>query len=120
MYDFRCLIFQDFQISNLGNKSTLTIMEVFPEDEGHYSCRAINSEGEITSNCQLLVEGRRLSVRLCCSLQSDCLCGVGLIDCSCQCIIIILAINIMILVGPMVKSGNQNNKIKFVECVSIF
>lgn len=64
MNDFWCLMFQDFQISNLGNKSTLTIMEVFPEDEGHYSCRAINSEGEITSNCQLLVEGRQPSVCL--------------------------------------------------------
>lgn len=50
--------FQDFQISNIGDKSTLTITEVFPEDEGHYSCKAVNVEGEITSTCQLLVEGR--------------------------------------------------------------
>lgn len=52
------LVFQDFQISNIGDKSTLTITEVFPEDEGHYSCKAVNIEGEITSTCQLLVEGR--------------------------------------------------------------
>lgn len=45
---------------------------------------------------------------------------MGLIGCSCQCIIIILAINIMIVVSPMVKSGNQNNKIYFVESASIF
>lgn len=52
------LVFQDFQISNIADKSTLTITEVFPEDEGHYSCKAVNIEGEITSTCQLLVEGR--------------------------------------------------------------
>lgn len=51
-------MFQDFQISNIADKSTLTITEVFPEDEGHYSCKAVNIEGEITSTCQLLVEGR--------------------------------------------------------------
>ena len=45
---------------------------------------------------------------------------MGQIGCSCQCIIIILAINIMIVVSPMVKSGNQNNKIYFVESASIF
>lgn len=39
-------------------KLAVTITEVFPEDEGHYSCKAVNIEGEITSTCQLLVEGR--------------------------------------------------------------
>ncbi|XP_069108405.1 myosin light chain kinase, smooth muscle-like isoform X3 [Argopecten irradians] len=47
---------QDFQISTIGNKCRLTIAEVFPEDEGRYICKAINSLGEATASCQLLVE----------------------------------------------------------------
>ncbi|XP_060064239.1 myosin light chain kinase, smooth muscle-like isoform X2 [Ylistrum balloti] len=47
---------QDFQISTIGNKCRLTIAEVFPEDEGRYICKAINSLGETTASCQLLVE----------------------------------------------------------------
>ncbi|KAL3854884.1 hypothetical protein ACJMK2_014120 [Sinanodonta woodiana] len=48
---------QDFQISNLGSKCCLHIVEVFPEDEGKYSCRAVNSAGEATTRCMLIVEG---------------------------------------------------------------
>ncbi|XP_033728727.1 myosin light chain kinase, smooth muscle-like isoform X3 [Pecten maximus] len=52
---------QDFQISTIGNKCRLTIAEVFPEDEGRYICKAVNSLGEATASCQLLVEGGSLA-----------------------------------------------------------
>lgn len=33
-------------------------MEVFPEDDGKYSCKAVSEKGEATTSCQLLVEGK--------------------------------------------------------------
>ncbi|CAG2187953.1 Myosin light chain kinase, smooth muscle,Myosin light chain kinase family member 4,Death-associated protein kinase 2,Myosin light chain kinase 3,Death-associated protein kinase 1,Death-associated protein kinase 3,Myosin light chain kinase 2, skeletal/cardiac muscle [Mytilus edulis] len=47
---------QDFQISAIGDKCKLIIMEVFPEDDGKYSCKAVSEKGEATTSCQLLVE----------------------------------------------------------------
>lgn len=35
--------------------ATLTIPEVFPEDEGTYVCKATNSVGKIESSCSLKV-----------------------------------------------------------------
>ncbi|KAK3083179.1 hypothetical protein FSP39_015849 [Pinctada imbricata] len=47
---------QDFQISTIGDQSKLTIVEVFPEDEGNYTCKASNTKGQTTTSCHLLVE----------------------------------------------------------------
>ena len=35
--------------------ATLSIVEVFPEDEGTYSCKAVNSVGSIETKCTLKV-----------------------------------------------------------------
>ena len=45
-------------ISTIGDKCSLTIVEVFPEDEGCYMCKATNPSGETTTTCQLVVEGQ--------------------------------------------------------------
>ncbi|ESO99755.1 hypothetical protein LOTGIDRAFT_173543 [Lottia gigantea] len=47
---------QVYQISTIGDNCQLQITEVFPEDEGVYSCRAVNSQGETTQSCKLIVE----------------------------------------------------------------
>lgn len=36
--------------------ATLTINEVFPEDEGEYSCLATNSIGSDTTSCKLTIK----------------------------------------------------------------
>lgn len=36
--------------------ATLTINEVFPEDEGVYTCTATNSIGETDTKCKLLIK----------------------------------------------------------------
>lgn len=36
--------------------ATLTINEVFPEDEGEYICQANNSIGTVTTSCKLTVK----------------------------------------------------------------
>lgn len=48
---------QDFQITNIGNKCSLVFLDVFPEDEGRYFCKAVNSAGEATTTCVLMVDG---------------------------------------------------------------
>ena len=37
--------------------ASLTIAEVFPEDEGDYICRAFNEAGIATSRCDVIVRG---------------------------------------------------------------
>lgn len=39
-----------------GGKATLTIKEVFPEDEGEYTCTALNSIGSVTTSCKLTIK----------------------------------------------------------------
>lgn len=38
-----------------GGIATLTIKEVFPEDEGTYVCTATNSIGSVTTTCKLTI-----------------------------------------------------------------
>lgn len=38
--------------------ATLLINEVFPEDEGEYTCVATNSIGSDTTSCKLTVKGK--------------------------------------------------------------
>lgn len=49
---------QDFQISMIGSHCKLQVADIYPEDEGKYSCKAVNSLGEISSTCFVTVEGR--------------------------------------------------------------
>lgn len=39
-----------------GGVATLTINEVFPEDEGEFTCKATNSVGTATTSCKLTVK----------------------------------------------------------------
>lgn len=39
-----------------GGVATLVINEVFPEDEGEYTCQASNSIGTVTTSCKLTVK----------------------------------------------------------------
>lgn len=41
--------------------ASLAINEVFPEDEGIYSLKAINSQGETETKCKVTVKGNCLT-----------------------------------------------------------
>ncbi|KAK3802354.1 hypothetical protein RRG08_034500 [Elysia crispata] len=47
---------QDFQISMIGDHCKLQIADIYPEDEGKYSCKAVNALGEATTSCFVTVE----------------------------------------------------------------
>ncbi|GFS00834.1 myosin light chain kinase, smooth muscle [Elysia marginata] len=47
---------QDFQISMIGDHCKLQIADIYPEDEGRYSCKAVNALGETTTSCFVTVE----------------------------------------------------------------
>lgn len=40
--------------------ASLAINEVFPEDEGVYSLKAINSQGEVETKCNVSVRGKNI------------------------------------------------------------
>lgn len=52
---------RDFQIENKGNKSTLTIREVYLEDSGVFSVKVENAGGSAKSSTNLVVEGKNHS-----------------------------------------------------------
>lgn len=37
--------------------ASLAIAEVYPEDEGEYTCRATNTAGGVESHCDIFVQG---------------------------------------------------------------
>ncbi|KAK6166181.1 hypothetical protein SNE40_022939 [Patella caerulea] len=49
---------QVYQISTIGDNCQLQIVEVYPEDEGIYSCKAVNSAGQASLSCKLTVEDK--------------------------------------------------------------
>lgn len=54
----------DFQIAYRDDRATLHIRRVFPEDEGEYSCVAINNIGKAYSSAFLIVDGKiNLNIR---------------------------------------------------------
>lgn len=51
-----------FQVISENNKSTLIINEVFPEDEGEFTCTAVNTFGMAQSKTTLTVESKYLEM----------------------------------------------------------
>jgi hypothetical protein len=47
---------KDFEYKSAGNRYSLIIHEIFPEDAGTYTCEAFNDIGECFSSCTLVVE----------------------------------------------------------------
>lgn len=47
-----------FQMSYQDNRAKLLILEAYPEDEGVYSCTAMNVAGSVTTGCDLYVLGK--------------------------------------------------------------
>ncbi|XP_077997324.1 muscle M-line assembly protein unc-89-like [Glandiceps talaboti] len=45
-----------YQISFNGKVAKLVLPEAFPEDEGDYTCKAVNSAGQVSCTAELLVE----------------------------------------------------------------
>ena len=50
---------EEFKQAVNGDKVSMTIAQIFPDDEGEYSCRIKHdaSQSDITSQCYLLVKG---------------------------------------------------------------
>ncbi|KAF3835142.1 hypothetical protein F7725_027700 [Dissostichus mawsoni] len=47
---------EDYQYIERGETSCLYLPETFPEDEGEYMCKAVNSRGTAASTCILTIE----------------------------------------------------------------
>ena len=48
---------EDFHFDRNGNQYSLFIQEVFPEDNGKYTCEVWNQYGEIRTEATLTVQG---------------------------------------------------------------
>ena len=46
-----------------NGKATLSINEVYPEDEGTYTCKAQNSLGSVETTCRLTVQSKFNSIQ---------------------------------------------------------
>ncbi|KAM6938783.1 nexilin isoform 1-T1 [Lycodopsis pacificus] len=49
---------EDYQYIERGETSCLYLPETFPEDEGEYMCKAVNSRGTAASTCILAIESK--------------------------------------------------------------
>lgn len=72
----------DFQITIdvERRESTLIIVEVFPEDEGEYTCIAVNPFGEAITTCRLTVVSKYQTSTLCVAIAkfwNDVNCNTG-------------------------------------------
>lgn len=63
----------DFEIyvDHTKGESTLIIVEVFPEDEGEYTCIAINEVGESITTCKITVVSKCLALTKIVSLDGS-------------------------------------------------
>ena len=48
-----------FHMTYESDVATLKIAETYPEDEGDYMCKAVNSAGVVSSTCDVVVTGER-------------------------------------------------------------
>jgi len=49
---------KDFLYDAVGDQRTLRIAEIFPEDQGQYTCEVFNDAGDAFSSCSLVVVGK--------------------------------------------------------------
>ena len=53
-----------YNITYEDRMCVLTLQDAFPEDEGHYMCRALNEAGSVTTESRLKVQSKLFTLGL--------------------------------------------------------